>query len=185
MKLNMRFCLGSAVFAGALLSVTFAGAQQQTQATQSNHGYVRLSRETTLTGKVISYTAESSVPPIGAHVSIQTVYGPVDVHLGSAKLLEQNHFTLAAGDSFQVKGEVITIGQMSTFAARIIENGSQSVTVRNTKGQVAANAWRACCERCAMNRLLMAVAACAMAWATGLQRRRFYHADSPAAGGVH
>jgi hypothetical protein len=135
MKLNMRMCLSSAVFAGALLSVTFAGAQQQTPAAQSNLTY-DMSRETTLTGQVISYTAESSVAPIGAHVSIQTVYGPVDVHLGSAKLLEQKHFTLTAGDSVHVTGEVISVGQGSTFAARIIENGSQSVTVRNTKGQL-------------------------------------------------
>jgi hypothetical protein len=128
--------LGSAVFAGALLSVTFAGAQQQqTAATQANATY-EASRETTLVGKVLSYTAESSVPPIGAHVSIQTAYGPVDVHIGSAKLLEQNHFTLAVGDSVRITGEVISFGQSNTFAARIIENGTQSITVRNTKGRV-------------------------------------------------
>jgi hypothetical protein len=136
MKLNMRMCASSAVLAGALLFVTFAGARQQSPATQADLTTYDMSRETTLTGKVISYTAESSTPPIGAHVSIQTVYGPVDVHLGSAKLLEQNHMTLAAGDSVHVTGEVITIGQTSTFAARIIENGSQSVAVRNTKGQL-------------------------------------------------
>jgi hypothetical protein len=73
---------------------------------------------------------------MGAHVIIQTAYGPVDVHIGSAKLLEQNHFTLAAGDSVRITGEVISIGQSNTFAARIIENGTQSVTVRNSKGQI-------------------------------------------------
>ncbi len=136
MKLKIRVSFGSAVFAGALLSVSFAGAQQQpTAVAQANVTY-DASRETTLVGKVLTYTAESSVPPIGAHVSIQTAYGPVDVHIGSAKLLEQNHFTLAAGDSVRITGEVISFGQSNTFAARIIENGTQSVTVRNTKGQV-------------------------------------------------
>jgi hypothetical protein len=135
MKPNMRLFLGSVAFAGVLLSVSFAGAQQQTSVAQANSSY-DVNRETTLSGKVISYTAESSVPPVGAHVSIQTVYGPVDVHLGSAKLLEQNHFTLETGDSVRVTGEVISFGQSSTFAARIIENGSQSVTVRNTKGRL-------------------------------------------------
>jgi hypothetical protein len=136
MKLKIRVSLGSAVFAGALLSVSFAGAQQQqTAVAQANVTY-DASRETTLVGKVLTYTAESSVPPIGAHVSIQTAYGPVDVHIGSAKLLEQNHFTLAAGDSVRITGEVISFGQSNTFAARIIENGTQSVTVRNTKGQI-------------------------------------------------
>ena len=136
MKLNIRIRISSAVFAGVLLYASFAGAQpQQTAVAQANTSY-DVSRETTLVGKVLSYTAESAVPPIGAHVSIQTVYGPVDVHIGSAKLLEQNHFTLSAGDSVRITGEVITYGQTTTFAARIIENGTQSITVRNTKGQV-------------------------------------------------
>jgi hypothetical protein len=128
--------LGSAVLAGALLSVSFAGAQQQQAAVAQANATYDASRETTLVGKVLSYTTESSVPPIGAHVTIQTAYGPVDVHIGSAKLLEQNHFTLAAGDSVRITGEVISIGQSNTFAARIIENGTQSVTVRNSKGQI-------------------------------------------------
>lgn len=129
-------CLASAVFAGALLAISFAGAQQQSSAAPQTNTFYDLGRETVLQGKVLSYTAESAVPPIGAHVSIQTVYGPVDVHVGSAKLLEHNGFTLAAGDSVRITGEVISFGQSSTFAARIIENGTQSVTVRNTKGQV-------------------------------------------------
>jgi hypothetical protein len=136
MKLKIRLFLGSAVLASALLSVSFAGAQQQQAAVAQANATYDASRETTLVGKVLSYTAESSVPPIGAHVIIQTAYGPVDVHIGSAKLLEQNHFTLAAGDSVRITGEVISIGQSSTFAARIIENGTQSVTVRNSKGQI-------------------------------------------------
>lgn len=136
MKLKIRVSLGSAVLAGALLSVSFAGAQQQQTAVAQVNTTYDASRETTLVGKVLSYTAESNVPPIGAHVSIQTAYGPVDVHIGSAKLLEQNHFTLAAGDSVRITGEVISFGQSNTFAARIIENGTQSVTVRNSKGQL-------------------------------------------------
>jgi hypothetical protein len=136
MKLKIRLFLGSAVLASALLSVSFAGAQQQQAAVAQANATYDASRETTLVGKVLSYTAESSVPPIGAHVIIQTAYGPVDVHIGSAKLLEQNHFTLAAGDSVRITGEVISIGQSNTFAARIIENGTQSVTVRNSKGQI-------------------------------------------------
>ncbi len=134
-KLKIQFFLGSAVLAGTLLSISFAGAQQQSAVTQANITY-DANRETTLAGKVLSYTAESSVAPIGAHVSIQTAYGPVDVHIGSAKLLEQNHFTLAAGDSVRITGEVMSFGQSSIFAARIIENGTQSVTVRNSKGRM-------------------------------------------------
>jgi hypothetical protein len=136
MKLNIRMCLGIAAFACALVAVAFAGAQQQSSAVSPTNSFYDVSRETVLQGKVLSFTAESAVPPIGAHVSIQTVYGPVDVHVGSARLLDHNGFTLTAGDSVRITGEVISFGQNSTFAARIIENGTQSVTVRNTKGQV-------------------------------------------------
>ncbi|MHB8501344.1 MAG: hypothetical protein ACYDCG_16765 [Candidatus Acidiferrales bacterium] len=136
MNLKIGLFLGSAAIAGALLSASFSGAQQkQAPVAQANTSY-EVNRETTLVGKVISYPADSTLPPIGTHMTIQTVYGPVDVHIGNARLLEQNHFALKAGDSVRVTGEVMSFGQSSTFAARIIEKGSQSVTVRNTKGQV-------------------------------------------------
>lgn len=137
MTLKIRSLLGSAVFAGVFLCVPFCGAQQQaTPATQSNANYYDVSRETVLTGKVLSYTADSTIPPIGAHVTLQTASGPVDVHLGSAKLLELKNFTLQAGDSVRVTGEVLSSGQMSFFAARLVEDGNQSITVRNEKGRL-------------------------------------------------
>lgn len=136
MTLKTSLFVGSAVFASAFLCVPFSGAQQQaTPAMQSNARY-DVSRETVLTGKVLAYTADSTVPPIGAHVTVQTVYGPVDVHLGSAKLLELKNFTLQAGDTVRVTGEVLSSSQMSFFAARMVEDGNQSITVRNEKGRL-------------------------------------------------
>ncbi|MGC1618244.1 MAG: hypothetical protein WA765_07100 [Candidatus Acidiferrum sp.] len=136
MNLKIRLYLGSGAIAGTLLFASFSGAQQnQTPAAQTYTSY-ELSRESTVTGKVLSYTAASAVPPIGAHMSIQTAYGPVDVHLGSAKLLEQKGLTLNVGDSVSVTGEVISFGQSSTFAARIVEDGDKSITVRDTKGRL-------------------------------------------------
>ncbi len=136
MKLNIRLCLGGAAFAGVLLIASAAGAQQLNWTLPQKNSTYDLTRETVLRGKVISYTPESDVPPVGAHVSVQTVYGLVDVHIGSTKLLEQNRFTLAPGDSIRLTGVMVSYGQGSMFAARIIENGTRSVTVRNTKGQV-------------------------------------------------
>ncbi|MGB2621002.1 MAG: hypothetical protein WA857_10170 [Candidatus Acidiferrum sp.] len=136
MILKLKLYLGSAAFAGVLLFAPFSGAQQnQTPAAQSYSTY-EASRESVLTGKVLSYTTNSTVPPIGAHVTVQTVYGPVDVHLGSAKLLEHNGFTLNVGDSVRITGEVMTFGQTTTFAARVVEDGDQSITVRDTKGRL-------------------------------------------------
>src|SRR5712692_8368140 len=39
-------------------------------------------REAVIEGTVLSYSAESATPPIGAHLLLQTANGPVDVHLG-------------------------------------------------------------------------------------------------------
>ncbi len=136
MKLKIRMDLGCAVAAGFLLISSFAGAQQLNWTVPQKNSTYDLTRETVLRGKVISYAPESNVPPIGAHVSVQTLFGLVDVHVGSAQLLQQNRFTLAPGDSIRITGEMVSYGQGSMFAARIIENGTRSVTVRNTKGQV-------------------------------------------------
>ncbi len=134
MKLNKRLWLGSAAFLGALLFAPFSGAQQkQTSVAQANISY-DLSRETVLQGTVVSFTASSQIPPIGSHVTIQTSAGPVDVHLGNATVLKWNDVFLAAGDSVRIVGEKQLYGGGSFFAARILQKGNQSVTLRNSKG---------------------------------------------------
>ena len=89
------------------------------------------SREISLVGTVES---SSAVPPMGAHATIQTASGQVDVHLGSAKVLEANHFKLSAGDNVRVVGEPMALGEGTYFAARIVQKGTQAVAVRNSKG---------------------------------------------------
>jgi hypothetical protein len=134
MKLNIRMCLGSAAFAGALLAAPFSGAQQkQSSVAQANISY-DLSRETVLQGTVVNFTASSQIPPIGSHVTIQTGAGLVDVHLGNATVLKMNDVFLAAGDSVRIVGEKQLYGGGSFFAARILQKGNQSVTLRNSKG---------------------------------------------------
>jgi hypothetical protein len=136
MKLKIRMYWSGAASAGLLLISSFAAAQQLNWAIPQKNSTYDLTKETVLRGKVITYSPVSNLPPIGAHVSVQTSLGLVDVHVGSAQLLQQKQFTLAPGDSIQITGEMVSYGQGSMFAARIIENGRQSVTVRNTKGQV-------------------------------------------------
>ena len=93
-----------------------------------------MSRETALTGTVIKYTESSSAPPLGAHVTLHTSSGVVDVHLGNAQLLAANHFSLSAGDSVRIVGENIASGSSLQFVARVIEKGNQSLTMRSTRG---------------------------------------------------
>jgi hypothetical protein len=128
-----KTCWGCAAFA-ALLFAPFSGAQQkQTPVAQANISY-DLSRETVLQGIVVSFIASSQLPPMGAHVTIQTASGPIDVHLGNASLLKRSDIFLAAGDSVRIVGENQPYGDGSFFAARILQKGSQSVTLRNSRG---------------------------------------------------
>jgi hypothetical protein len=135
MKLKNRLHLGSSIFAIALFSAPFSGAQQnQTLNSQPSSAY-DVARETALQGTVVSYTAASTVPPIGPHVTIQTASGVVDVHLGNAQLLKQNGVTLASGDSVDIVGENVSFGHgPAIFFARVLRKGSQTVTLRNVKG---------------------------------------------------
>jgi len=56
------------------------------------------------------------------------------VHLGDAKLLQANHFVLAAGDSIRVLGESLPYGEGTQFFARIVQKGSQTVALRSARG---------------------------------------------------
>jgi hypothetical protein len=134
MKLNIRLWFGNASLAVILLFPGFSGAQQkQMPAAQASISY-DLSRETVLEGTVVSFTSNSKIPPLGSHVTMQTASGPVDVHLGSEALLKSNDIFLAAGDSIRIVGEDQPYGGGSFFAARILQKGSQSVTLRNSNG---------------------------------------------------
>lgn len=128
----------SSLFLAAMLAYCFsAGAQQLARRPQSpaTRGQVyAASRETVLEGTVVSYTLETSRPPIGAHLVLQTGRGAVDLHLGAASFLQANHFSLAKGDSVRVIGMNSSTRQGSVFLVRVIQKGGQSLTLRTTKG---------------------------------------------------
>ena len=91
-------------------------------------------QETMIEGTVLSYSAESATPPMGAHVVLQTASGTTDVHLGAASYLEANHFSLAKGDSVRVVGASSATRQGSVFLVRVIQKGGQSLALRTAKG---------------------------------------------------
>jgi len=91
-------------------------------------------REISLIGTVVKYETASTVPPMGAHVTIQTASGQVDVHLGNARVLSANYLALNAGDNVRIVGEPMVLGEGTYFAARIVQKGTQAIAVRNTKG---------------------------------------------------
>ncbi len=103
------------------------------QSSARSSGY-DLKREGTLVGTVIAYTESSATPPLGAHVTLQTPGGVVDVHLGNARLLTANHFNIQAGDTLRIIGENVTFGNTAPFLARIVQKGTQALAVRSERG---------------------------------------------------
>ena len=91
-------------------------------------------REVSLVGTVVKYETASATPPMGAHVTIQTAGGQVDVHLGNARVLKSSHLDLNAGDNVRIVGEPMALGDGTYFAARIVQKGTQAVAVRNARG---------------------------------------------------
>jgi len=128
----------SVFLAGALLVSAVAGAQQARQrAQQSAKPHISaydLTRDTVLEGTVLKYTENSSIPPIGAHVTVQTSSGPVEVHLGDARFLKFNKFTLTEGSSVKITGQNLSYGRGAMFFARIIQQGGQALALRSVDG---------------------------------------------------
>ena len=134
MKLTNRSKLGMLVLSLSLMLCFSASAQQAKQPVVRQLQSYDLSREGSLLGTVVKYDSASTVPPLGAHVLIQTTSGQVDVHLGNARVLSANHFELKPGDNARIIGEELAYGDGSIFAARIVQKGVQAVAVRNTHG---------------------------------------------------
>ena len=123
-----------AIPAAALFAASAALAQQQAAPAANHLAAYDLKREGTLVGTVTSYTAAASTAPFGARLTLQTGSGVVDVHLGDARLLIANKFSIHTGDTLRIIGETVTLGSITQFVARIVQNGNQAVAVRSTRG---------------------------------------------------
>jgi hypothetical protein len=134
MKSKIRPLLLLFMLAGSLMLCSFASAQQAMPSDAQLLRTYNANREISLVGTVVKYETASENPPMGAHVTIQTASGQVDVHLGNAKVLEANHFALNAGDNVRIIGEPLALGEGTYFAARIVQKGAKAVAVRNSKG---------------------------------------------------
>lgn len=134
MKPKNRPLLLLVMLSGSLALCLSASAQQAKPSDAQLLRSYNATREISLVGTVVKYETSSTVPPMGAHVTLQTGSGQVDVHLGNAKVLEANHFTLNTGDNVRIVGEPMALGEGTYFAARIVQKGTQAVAVRNAKG---------------------------------------------------
>lgn len=134
MKLKKNLLLGIAIFASFLLCASLSFAQQKpTAIAQANVAY-DVTQESVVQGTVLSYTAASSVAPIGPQAKIQTSSGVVDVHLGNASLMKQYDMFLAPGDSVKIVGESFRFSTGPVVLARIVQKGNQTAILRNLHG---------------------------------------------------
>lgn len=131
MKTYLRMV--SAIFALALGGTAQAQQIQQTVSHRAGAAY-DVARENVLSGKIVEYSPASTTAPPGAHISLQTGSGTIEVHAGNAKLIAASHISLQAGDTVSIMGETVAFGSGSVFVARIIQKGSQSVAVRSKNG---------------------------------------------------
>jgi hypothetical protein len=125
--------LGVSVLSAAFLFSALTHAQNAPAAPQRAHRY-DINREVSVIGIVASFSENSQTPPLGPHVVVQTASGSLDIHLGNARLLDANHFTLNSGDSVRIIGENLPFGSRTQFVARIIQKGSQALLLRSPQG---------------------------------------------------
>jgi hypothetical protein len=119
----------------ALLSGELVWGQQIPQiAGHRSAAAYDVARENVISGKIVQYSAASSTPPLGAHISLQTSSGTIEVHAGNARLIKASNISLQAGDSVSITGEIVQFGNSTVFVARVIQKGSQSLAVRSKNG---------------------------------------------------
>jgi len=122
------------MIAGTLVFCSTAVGQERTPQTPVRFSGYDLNREGTIVGTVVAYTDFSTTPPPGAHVTLQTTGGVVDVHLGDARLLDAGHISIQTGDTLRIIGENVTFAGTTHFLARIVQKGTQAVAVRSERG---------------------------------------------------
>src|SRR5277367_4679593 len=135
--LSLRSCMkirnGTTVGLFLLLGfLAHAVAAQQTS--PANSPAYDSAREVTLVGTVTSYQSSVAKPPLGAHLTLNTSAGPVDVHLGDARFLNANHFQIQTGDSVRIIGENVAYSGGTQFLTRVIQKGTQALVLRSMRG---------------------------------------------------
>jgi hypothetical protein len=108
--------------------------QQSGAAPAARPGEYDVKRESEVVGTVVAYDANSKTAPFGARATMQTSSGVVEVHLGNARLLTANHFSIETGDTLRIVGENLATGNANLFVARIVQKGTQALAVRTNRG---------------------------------------------------
>jgi len=123
------------IFAAATIVLcASAGGQQPATAPATRAGEYDVKRESDIVGTVVAYAGNSKTAPFGARATVQTSSGSIEVHLGDARLLAANHFSIGTGDTLRIVGETLGAGNANLFVARIVQKGTQALAVRTSRG---------------------------------------------------
>jgi hypothetical protein len=123
------------IFAAAAMALCGgAFAQQPAVVPAARAGEYDVKRESDIVGTVVAYAANSRTAPFGARATVQTASGMLEVHLGDARLLAANHFSIATGDTLRIVGETLAAGNSNLFVGRIVQKRTQALAVRTARG---------------------------------------------------
>jgi hypothetical protein len=122
------------IVGSAALALCGGAFGQQPAAPAPRAGEYDVKRESEVVGTVVGYAANSKTAPFGARATVQTGSGLMEVHLGDARFLAANHFSIETGDTLRIVGETLATGNTSLFVARILQKGTQALAVRTTRG---------------------------------------------------
>jgi hypothetical protein len=147
MRLKIHMISGCALLAMFVTLSLMATGQQRREPAGSRAIAYDAEREIVLQGTVLGYTENSPVPPIGAHATVQTANGIIDVHLGPAPYLHAYHFSFVSGDSVRLVGTISRQNKNVVFLARVAQKGSQAIAIRSTQGFLLARGAPRCMSK--------------------------------------
>lgn len=75
----------------------------------------------------------------GVHLVLKTASEEIPVHLGPSWYLDQQQFTVAAGDPIEVRGSRVTVHGKPAIIAAAVKKGDQRLELRDDHG---VPAWR-------------------------------------------
>src|SRR5258708_34639891 len=116
--------------AAAAIALCAGAFGQEPPATATRVGEYDVKRESDVVGTVVAYAANSKTSPFGARVTVQTSSGVIEAHLGDARLLAANHFSIATGDTLRIVGETLSAGNDNLLVARILLEGTSALEER-------------------------------------------------------
>ncbi len=88
----------------------------------------------TLFGEVADVRMTGGRRNQGVHVDLETSDGVIDVHLGPSWYLDRQGLELTKGDSVEVTGSRVQLGDQSALIAQKVKKGGVTIALRHENG---------------------------------------------------